>query len=255
MNFCAMNVVLKRKLKFPIYLLSLSILGLVSCEEDDGSVTTIQSFEILAIGDSRVEGHQTNFVSYRYELWKMLKENNKDVDFLGSRIDERIYPDFQEVPFDVNHEGKGGDVVGQTFARIDTLLTNTPETIGNVALIGLGGNDLIQDIPVDVSMRYLNLIISKLQEANASITIFIEQIAPGTTGYQENNIMGLEDYIRFNNAVAQLEILRSTPQSSVIVVDMSTILTDEDYADDVHYNESGAQKIANQYYEAMQILF
>ncbi|WP_299767349.1 GDSL-type esterase/lipase family protein [uncultured Dokdonia sp.] len=250
-----MNVVLKRKLKFPIYLLSLSILGLVSCEEEDDSVMTLQSFEILAIGDSRVEGHQTDFVSYRYELWKMLKENNKEIDFLGSRIDERIYPDFQEIPFDINHEGKGGDVVGQTFARIDTLLTNTPEMIGNVALIGLGGNDLIQDVPVDVSVRYLNLMISRLQEANESITIFIEQIAPGTTDYQENNIMGQEDYIRLNNAIAELAILRSTPDSSVITVDMTTILTDEDYADDVHYNESGAQKIANQYFEAMQFLF
>ena len=227
----------------------------LSCESEDDAPEGVEFFQILSIGDSRVEGHQTDFISYRYELWKLLKNEGKGVDFSGNRIDERVYPSFQEIPFDSNHEGKSGDRIDEALQRVDSLVINNPEMVGNVALLGIGGNDLVQGIPTSNSIRYLNLIIDRLQETNSSVTIFIERIAPGTTGFQEINGMDQSEYLAFNNAISDLAIARTTLQSRVIVVDMSTILNDADYADDVHYNQSGAQKIANQYFEAMQILF
>ncbi len=227
----------------------------LSCSNDDDLVEETKLFQILSIGDSRVEGHQTDFLSYRYELWKLLKEDSKNVDFFGNRIDERIYPDFQEIPFDAHHEGKSGDRIDQVLERLDSLITTHPEMVGNVTLLGLGGNDLVQKIPVENSVRNLNLIIDKLQRANNSTTIFIEKIAPGTIAFQQSNAVNQSEYIAFNNAISNLAIIKSTPQSRVIAVDMTSILTDEDYADDVHYNLSGAKKVANRYFEAMHILF
>lgn len=235
-------------------LLIIASFTLLSCENDD-LIEEAKSFQILAIGDSRVEGHQTDFLSYRYELWKLLNEDDKNVDFFGNRIDQRVYPDFQEIPFDAQHEGKSGDRVDQVLERLDSLITAHPEMVGNVTLLGLGGNDLVQKIPLENSLRNLNLIIDKLQEANNSTTIFIEKIAPGTTSFQEDNSINESEYTAFNNAISNLAIIKSTLESRVIAVDMTTILTDGDYADDVHYNLSGAQKIANQYFEAMRILF
>jgi len=214
-------------------LLLIVIFALVGCTSgDDELPERIQSLQILSIGDSRVEGHETDFVSYRYELWKLLKNDDRIIDFLGSRIDQRIYPDFQETQFDINHEGKSGDRIDEALIRLDTLIANNPSAVGNIVLLGIGGNDLVQGVSAGTSIQNLNRLIDKLQEANSTTTIFIEKIAPGTTDFQE-----------------------STSQSKVIAVDMSTILTDEDYADAVHYNQSGAQKIANQYYEAMQLFF
>jgi lysophospholipase L1-like esterase len=227
----------------------------LSCESEDDASEGVEFFQILSIGDSRVEGHQTDFVSYRYELWKLLKSEGKGVDFSGNRIDERVYPSFQDIPFDSNHEGKSGDRSDEALERVDSLITNNPEMVGNVALLGLGGNDLVQGIPINNSIRHLNLIIDKLQETNSSITIFIERIAPGTTGFQDNNGLSQSEYVAFNNAIYNIAIAKTTSESKVIVVDMSTVLDDEDYADDVHYNQSGAEKIANQYFEAMQFLF
>lgn len=249
------NLFKKKRLHLYYFIFLILSLITISCNSDDDLPEKIEFFQILSIGDSRVEGHATDFVSYRYELWKLLKENNKNVDFFGSRTDQRIYPDFQEIPFDIHHEGKGGDRVDQALIRLDTLITATPEMVGNVVLIGIGGNDLFQGIPASTSIQNLNLIIDKLQEVNESVTIIIEQIAPGTTDFQESNTMNYSEYIAFNNAISNLAVTRTTPTSKVIAVDMSTILNDQDYADDVHYNESGARKIANQYYEAMQILF
>ncbi|MFT5890729.1 MAG: lysophospholipase L1-like esterase [Dokdonia sp.] len=227
----------------------------LSCENDDDAPEGIEFFQILSIGDSRVEGHQTDFVSYRYELWKLLKNEGKGVDFFGNRIDERVYPSFQEIPFDSNHEGKSGDRIDEALQRVDSLVINNPEMVGNLVLLGIGGNDLVEGVSVDNSMQYLNSIIDKLQEANDSVNIFIEQIAPGTANFQEINGMDQSEYLAFNNAISDIAIAKTTSQSRVIAVDMSTVLTDEDYADDVHYNQSGTQKIANQYFEAMQFLF
>lgn len=255
-----MNTLFKKKatplqsLKY--LLLLISIFALIGCTSgDDDLPERIQSFQILSIGDSRVEGHETDFVSYRYELWKLLKNDTRDVDFFGSRIDQRIYPDFQETQFDTQHEGKSGDRIDEALIRLDTLITNNPNVVGNIVLLGIGGNDLIQGISAGTSIQNLNIMIDKLQEANSSTTIFIEKIAPGTTSFQESNAMNQSEYETFNNAISNLALIRSTPQSRVIAVDMSTLLTDEDYADQVHYNQSGAQKIANQYYEAIQLLF
>ncbi len=236
-------------------LLLIVIFAFLGCENDDDLPENIQLFQILPVGDSRVEGHETDFISYRYELWKLLKENNKDVDFFGSKLDERIYPDFQEISFDNNHEAKGGDRADQALERLDTLIANNPAIVGNIILLGIGGNDLVQGVSANNSIQNISSIIDKLQEVNNSVTIFIEKIAPGSTAFQESNAMNLSEYIAFNNAISNLAITKSTSESRVVVVDMSTILTDEDYADNVHYNQSGAQKIAIQYFEAMQILF
>ncbi len=53
-----------------------------------------------------------------------------------------------------------------------------------------------------------------------------------------------EDILNLANA-------QSTVNSKVIAVDMSTGFTDNFLADDVHYNEAGAEFIANRYYEAL----
>ncbi|WP_299679357.1 GDSL-type esterase/lipase family protein [uncultured Dokdonia sp.] len=238
------------------FLLLIAIFTVVGCtNSDDELPERIQSFQILSIGDSRVEGHETDFVSYRYELWKLLKNDNSVVDFFGSRIDQRVYPDFQETQFDTQHEGKSGDRIDEALVRLDTLLTNNPSVVGNIVLLGIGGNDLIQGISAGTAIQNLNHMIDKLQATNSTTTIFIEKIAPGTSSFQESNAMNQSEYDAFNEAISNLAIIRTTSQSRVIAVDMSTILTDEDYADEVHYNQSGAQKVASQYYEAIQSSF
>lgn len=236
-------------------ILAIVSVAFLSCNNDDDLSEKIELFQILSIGDSRVEGHKTDFISYRYELWKLLKNDDRNIDFFGTRIDERVYPDFQEIPFDHNHEGRSGDRIDETLGRLEILITNHPDMVGNVVLLGVGGNDLVQGIPLDNSVEHLNLIIDKLQAANTSVTIFIEKIAPGTTSFQESNIVDRSEYTAFNNAISNIAIRKSTVKSRVVVVDMSILLTDENYADDVHYNQPGAQKIANQYFDAMQILF
>lgn len=235
------------------------IIGLtlmLSCNKEENlsiisPPTSSSSFQILPLGDSRVEGHDTAFESYRYELWKKLKERGLDIDFLGSETDHRTYPDFQNGMFDPNHEGHGGARTDQVLERVNTLISSNPESIGNVVLLCAGGNDLLEAYSASSAISNINEIIDALQMANNSITIFIEKIAAGTTAFNHSNEVDLAEFESFNNLISDVAANQSTSISKVIVVDMSNLLDDSDYADDVHYNNSGAEKIARQYFMVM----
>ena len=59
----------------------------------------------MILGASRVEGDRPNYESFRYELWKDLIENNWTFDFIGTQLDSRFYPLFNNLNFDTDHEG------------------------------------------------------------------------------------------------------------------------------------------------------
>lgn len=59
-----------------------------------------------------VEGSRPEFESFRYELWKDLKENNWTFDFIGTQSDNASNPSFNSYDFDIDHEGRGGWISG-----------------------------------------------------------------------------------------------------------------------------------------------
>lgn len=234
---------------YPYIFLMLSIALLSNCQKDQEP--QIDYLEILPLGDSRVEGHPEDFVSYRYELWKLLRERNLDVDFVGSRKDQRSYPRVNDESFDIDHEGKSGDRSDQVLSRVNSLIASGAENVGEVVLLGAGGNDLLQMKSYESALSNLEAIIVALQNANPDVTIFIEQIEDGTTELN-NYFQELRPNLEaFNAAIPVLAEEKSTATSKVIVVNMYDLLTDDDYADGVHYNEAGAKKIANEYFKAM----
>ena len=94
----------------------LLLLTFNSCNKGDDFSLSPQSTsinKILALGASRVEGARPEFESYRYELWKSLKENNWIFDFIGTQTDVSSYPTFNHMYFDVDHEGRGGWTSGE----------------------------------------------------------------------------------------------------------------------------------------------
>ena len=60
------------------FVLGMSVLMFCACNKDEeGGPKPISTSinKILPLGASRVEGARPNYESYRYELWKDLKEN------------------------------------------------------------------------------------------------------------------------------------------------------------------------------------
>ncbi|MFK7952374.1 MAG: hypothetical protein AB8B73_05975, partial [Ekhidna sp.] len=71
------------KLTIKFLILGISLMMFNACGKDEDTTPKPQSTsinKILPLGASRVEGARPEFESYRYELWKDLKENDWTFD-------------------------------------------------------------------------------------------------------------------------------------------------------------------------------
>lgn len=234
------------------YLIAIFIFLLIGCsKEEPFPIETI--YTITALGDSRVEGGPfPAFESFRYYLWQRLIDRGILFDFTGTRNDTKSYPEYNGQQFDPNHEGKLGDRTDQVLDRVTVIIDMAPETLGDVVLLSVGGNDLYQGISGSDAASNIALIVDKLQAHNSSITIFIEQIEDGTTQFNSTGVINATELEVFNNSIFNIASDKTTTTSTVIAVNMVNLLDDDDYADDLHYNASGAVKIANQYFMALE---
>ena len=222
-----------------------------ACNKDDEATPTPQSSsinKIMPLGASRVEGARPEYESFRYELWKDLKENDWEFDFIGTQSDDSSYPDFESNNFDKDHEGRGGWTSTEILNGLDDWLNETG-TADIVLLSSPGGNDALQGLPYSQAVSNINSIIDILQAENPNITIIVEQMAPG-----RSDIMTLEltDFFdQMQSEVLNIAANQTTATSQVIAIDMFTGFNDGLLADDVHNNEAGAEFIANRYYNVL----
>ncbi len=202
----------------------------------------------MPLGASRVQGARPDFESYRYELWKRLVDGNHDFDYIGSREDDANYPDYANMMFDDDHEGRGGFTSGQILDGIEEWLdeAGTPDI---VLFSSPGGNDALQSLSFDQAVDNINSIIDILQDRNPDVTIIIEKLAPARSTEMTET---LEAYFnQMIETVPSIAAEQTTSTSKVITVDMATGFIDEYFADPVHYNEEGAAFVADRYYEVL----
>lgn len=225
-----------------------------SCEKEKDISPILQSTslnKIMVLGASRVEGNRPEFESFRYELWKDLKEKNWTFDFIGTQSDKAIYPEFNSMSFDKDHEGRSGWTSGQIINGLSGWLNDTgaPDI---VLFSSPGGNDALGGLPYDLAIENINAIIDILQANNPDVTIIIEQMAPGRSDIMTSELTSFFDQMQ--QEVLSIAASHSTSTSQVIAVDMFTGFTDDLLADDVHYNEIGAEFIANRYYNVLEVI-
>lgn len=239
-----------------IYFILLTLCTLSSCSNNLNDLIVIEDpnlvnarNKILPLGASLVEGARPIFESYRYELWKKMVDAGYSFDFLGSNLDESSYPNYSGQSFDRDHSGYSGFTSGQILNNLNSWLQSagTPDI---VLLSSPGGNDALQNLSYDNAVANINSIIDILQERNPNVTIIIEQLAPGKT---EIMTQTLTNYMmRMQQEVLTIASNQSTSNSRIIVVDMFTGFSDHLLADDVHYNELGAQFVADRYFQILQ---
>ncbi len=222
-----------------------------ACNKNDDITSNPQSSsinKIMPLGASRVEGARPQYESFRYELWKGLKENDWKFDFIGTQSDDAYYPVFESINFDKDHEGRGGWTSGEILNELDDWLNQTgPPDI--VLLSSPGGNDALQGLSYSQAVSNINAIIDILQADNPNIIIIIEQMAPVRSDIMTPE---LTDFIeQIQSEVLSIAAGQTTETSQVTTVDMFTGFNDGLLADDVHYNEAGAKFIANRYYNVL----
>ncbi|MEM7655926.1 MAG: GDSL-type esterase/lipase family protein [Bacteroidota bacterium] len=203
---------------------------------------------ILPLGDSRVEGGRPEFDSYRFFLWTQLVDAGWEVDFIGNRKDEQTYPKREDGRcFDTDHQGLGGEV---TIGVQETLATLVYKPAPDVVLLGIGGNDLADGgRSAEETLTSLEEIIVALQTQYPGVSVLVEQIAPGRSDFMTSELT--THFLEFNAGVGQLAQQLHTDSTKVIAIDMAAGWGDNLMADQVHYNEAGAQLVADRYFQAM----
>ncbi|MEM9053410.1 MAG: hypothetical protein AAGC47_15255 [Bacteroidota bacterium] len=241
-----------KRTQFLVFAMILPVL--VACNKDDDSTepsTKPQSNsinKILPLGASRVQGARPEYESYRYELWKSLTEGGYTFDFIGTQSDDASYPSFENANFDVDHEGRGGWTSGQILSELNEWLVETGSP--NIVLFSSpGGNDLLDGLDYDTMISNVNAIVDLLQENNPSVTIIIEQLAPGRSDFMTTELTQSFEQIKLD--IITIADAQTTSTSAVIPIDMFTGFNDTHLADEVHYNEAGAEFIAERYYDVL----
>ena len=208
---------------------------------------------IVPLGDSVTKGstqtaQEASYPTYRYWLWHALQDNGYDVNFVGSWDQPR----FQDFSFDQDNEGHGGYTT-------DGILNGASDDPGqghlsgwlgsyypDIALVELGTNDVLHQVPADQSIRNLEAIIDTLRARNPQVKILVGTVIP-TSIYREN-------LIALNQKIPQVAAHKSTAASPVNIVDLYSGydgLTDNQLPLGVHPNRRGEQKIAAKWYDAL----
>jgi hypothetical protein len=232
-------------------LTTIFIISLIfGCSKDEDSPKPMSTSinKIMILGASRVEGSRPDYESFRFNLWKNMIENNWTFDFIGTQSDEASYPPFNSFDFDIDHEGRGGWTSGQILDGIGDWLTETgPPDI--VLFSSPGGNDALEQLSYSEAVSNINSIIDVIQSSNPNCIIIIEQMAPGHSEIMTTELTNF--WNQMQEEVLDMAENKTTINSQVIAIDMFTGFGDNFLADDVHYNEDGAEFIADRYYKTI----
>ena len=230
------------------------LIGCQSDELDQGNATEEENTndipnKIMPLGASRVQGFTPWFESYRFELWKALIDGGWDFDYVGTETETGSYPNYENLSFDPDHQGKMSWTSEKIFEELESILHETgyPDI---VLFSSPGGNDILDGLPYENVIENINDIIDLFQDRNPNIVILIEQLAPGKTSF-----MTPELTLIFDQAVLDVETIaqeQTDENSLVIPVNMFEGFVDSYLADDIHYNTEGAEFIAQRYYEVLE---
>jgi len=208
--------------------------------------------KILCLGDSRVQG-DTDFDSYRYELWKDLLDCNWNFDLVGTISDPLSYPSYQNTTFDPDHQGIGGHTTSNILQELPEVISSIGST--DFVLLGIGGNDIMETGTAGVSsaISNINSIIDLLQANNPNVIVLLEQIAPALSTEMTPELTTAINSL--NSQISVVAANQTNGSSQVIIVDMHTGWQDSYLADDVHYNSTGAAVVAARYSDALKLLY
>lgn len=236
-----------------IALMTASISMLSSCKKEQTEPYTkpksTSENKIMILGASRVEGNTPIHESFRYELWKLLKNSSLTFDFIGTKTDPCSYPLSNSESFDPDHEGHGGWSARDINKNIDTWISSTgaPDLI---LFSSPGGNDALSNLDYSGTISAINSIIDKLQHANPNISILIERLAPGHPNTMKGN---LDSYFsKLETDLPKIAKDQSDSLSTVSIIDMQTGFSIDYLADQVHYNNEGASFIARKYFDKLK---
>ena len=248
---------LKKILTLAILLATLFVCISLLFDRDDYFQTDIKSLNInytnnfadlerpitiMPLGDSitQASGETGN---YRCKLWGML-EGIGNFEFVGSM--QGLVHGGQGDDCDIDHEGHAGWTSDQV---LELTTVNYKDYSADIVLIHLGTNDLAADQSEGSTVYEISKIIEKLRSQNQLLVVFVAGIIPN---YLEAN---QSRTVELNRRIFNMVNSLTTAQNPVIYVDQFTGFAEGDMVDRLHPNDAGAEKIAKNWFIALENYF
>ncbi|MGV6817325.1 MAG: PKD domain-containing protein [Thiotrichales bacterium] len=205
------------------------------------------ALRILPLGNSITQSDQAH-QSYRYPLWTKLIDAGLDFDFIGTQNTNfggtPNWPDHAGLSFDPDHEGHWGWRADEVLSNLDNWLAGYAGA-PDLVLLHLGTNDLSDGESVESTLADLEQIIASLRSANASVRVLIAKLIPTTRAFNT-------EIDTFNSSLDAFVASQTSIASPVVVVDQNEgYFADSDNFDGVHPNESGKEKMAQKWFDAL----
>src|SRR5271157_6043373 len=193
------------------------------------------SLKIMPLGDSITFGTpDRSYGGYRHLLGILLAKDGYSIDFVGSqRSGNRTIPD-------PDNEGHPGWTIAQIKSGIDVdgwLETYKPDII----LLHIGTNDISHGNAASAPGN-LSALLDDILARLPMVRVIVAQIIPFRRGPDP-------DHQSYNATIPGI-VASKGPRVSVI--DMQNILSMSDYADGLHPNASGYDKMARAWETAIR---
>jgi lysophospholipase L1-like esterase len=215
---------------------------------------------ILPLGDSITDGAGYNpaHSSYRDELYELLNNAAYAFNFVGTRTSN--YNDNNGNNISLNHDGMPSiraDQIIDGGLEQASLMTKLNQYDIDIVLLHAGTNDIIQESASSINDNShattkveIENIITILQAKNPQVTILVAKVIP----IYQNPDWSLGLNVLLTETWADSV---STNSSKVIIVNQHSGMTANDYSDGdlgqigVHPNQSGEDKMAQKWFDAM----
>jgi GDSL-like Lipase/Acylhydrolase family len=218
---------------------------------DASSYDSFVDITVLPLGDSITSGNSKH-MTYRYPLWVKFIDSGFNVDgiyfdFVGwqnsNHDGNRVWPDHRGRSFDHDHEGHPGWRAEQILAVLPTWLKGyTPD----IVLLHIGTNDVMTNQTTLSTINEIEQIVNVLRADNPKVIVLLAKIIPIRDPILNQRI------IELNRRIDGIIMSKSTVESPVVIVDQNLgFNVTEDTDDGVHPNRTGAEKIAQKWFEAI----
>ena len=191
---------------------------------------------IMAVGVAITAGADY-FASYRYPLRVRLRAAGYAVTFVGTQGLDRPDP--------LAHEGYGGKNTTWLLAHVPANFRAHP---ADIVLFHSGHNHSVEEQPVPGILAATEQLIAAFRAVNPRVTVLLAQVIPAGKLPKYAYLPDL------NRELARLAARLDRPGARVILVDQATGFdwATDTVEDKVHPNARGADKIAANWFAALQ---
>lgn len=200
---------------------------------------------IMPLGDS-----MTNDSRPRERLWKLLKDDGHDIDYVGDQKQSSSIPDS-------DHEGVGGIKIQGIMDKAERLMkTYQPEYV----LLMVGTNDIawyFDEYGEEIADRWNKLVQDIIDSTPPETWIIAATIPPVSSKKVGKATMANQNRAalvrQYNSALREHISNRKSNGDRIILADMEAALNSSEHlaGDGVHLNDAGYKIMGTVYYEAI----